>query len=74
MEPEGGGDKGSGIHPLEKSQSYLGFLSNTGPDPLNNHTPTKQAFCAGQRNTDDGPLKVIFVYPMLLVVFVSSLA
>ena len=54
---------------LRKSQN-IGFLSNTGPDPIKNHEATKQAFNVGpsstrQRNAikmvfcwraDDGPL------------------
>ena len=27
--------------PLDKSQKYIGFLSNTGPDPLQNHKAAK---------------------------------
>ena len=41
-----GGDKGSRPLPPEKSQN-LGFLSNTGPDPLKNHKATKPAFNVG---------------------------
>ena len=41
----GVGDRGSGPRP-EKSQNK-GFLSNTGPDPLNNHKATKQVFNVG---------------------------
>ena len=33
-------------HPPEKSQN-IGFLSNTGPDPLKNHKATKPAFNVG---------------------------
>ena len=49
-DPEGG--RGSG--PPEKSQN-IGFLSNTGQDPLKNHKATKPAFnvwpsSARQRN------------------------
>ena len=36
-----GGDRGSGFP--EKSQN-IGYLSNTGPDPLKNHKATKPAF------------------------------
>ena len=51
-------EKGTGCPdptPLKKSQK-LGFLSNTGKDPLNNHKATKPAFNVGplsarQRNT-----------------------
>ena len=50
-DPEGG-DRGSGFP--EKSQN-IGYLSKTGPDPLNNHKATKPAFnvvpsSARQRN------------------------
>ena len=49
----GGGDRGSG--PPLKNHKTLGFLSNTGPDPLKNHKATKPAFnvrplSARQRN------------------------
>ena len=41
-----GGTEGPDHPPLEKSQN-IGFLSNTGPDPLNNHKATKPAFNVG---------------------------
>ena len=45
-DPEGGGG-GQGVRtPPEKSQK-IGFLSNTGPDPLKNHKATKPAFTVG---------------------------
>ena len=37
----GGDDRGSG--PLENHKN-IGFLCNTGPDPLKNHDATRQAF------------------------------
>ena len=40
----GGGGTG-GLDPLKIKK--IGFLSNTGPDPLNNHKATKPAFNAG---------------------------
>ena len=56
-----------------KSQSYIGILSNTGPDPLENQKNTKPTFNVGpssarQRNAiqmafrwqaNDGPLLVV---------------
>ena len=44
-DPEGG----QGVRtPLpEKSQKNIGFLSNTGPNPLKNHKATKPAFNVG---------------------------
>ena len=36
----GGGGRGSRAPPLEKSQN-IGFLSNTGPDPLTNYKAAK---------------------------------
>ena len=64
------GDRGP--DPPEKSQN-IGFLSNTGPDPLKNHKATKPEFNVGssarQRNViympfrwraDDGPILVVF--------------
>ena len=41
----GGGAWGPGPH--QKNHRNIGFLSNTGPDPLNNHKATKPAFYAG---------------------------
>ena len=38
----GVGDRGSG--PPLKYHKNIGFLSNTGPDPLENHKTTKPAF------------------------------
>ena len=46
-DPEGGGGgRGSGT-PL-KNHKNIGFLSNTGPDPLKNHKATKPALNVGQ--------------------------
>ena len=41
----GGGGWGGGreTHPSEKSQSYVEFLSNTGPYPVGNYKATKPA-------------------------------
>ena len=64
--------------PPEKLQKYA--VSNTGPDPLNNHIGTKSAFNVGpslarQRNAilmafpwraNDGPLLVVFGFPYQL--------
>ena len=41
-----GGDRGSG--PPLKNHKNIGFLSNTGPDPLKNHKATKPALNVGQ--------------------------
>ena len=40
VDPEGGGDRGSG--PLQENHKNIGFLRNTGPDPLKNHKATIQ--------------------------------
>ena len=40
------GDRGSG--PPLKNHNNIGFISNTGPDPLKNHKGTKPAFNVGQ--------------------------
>ena len=42
----GGVDRGSG--PSLKNHKNIGFLSNTGLDPLENHKTTKPAFNVGQ--------------------------
>ena len=43
-DPEGGG---WGLDPTLKNHKNIGFLSNTGPDPLKNHKVTKPAFNVG---------------------------
>ena len=40
-----------------KNHKNIGFLSNTGPDPLKNHKATKPT---GRWWADDGPLLVVF--------------
>ena len=42
----GGGGAGGPTSPLEKHKN-IGFLSNTGPDPLKNRKATKPAFNVG---------------------------
>ena len=45
-----------------KNHKNIGFLSNTGPDPLKNHKATKPAFNVGiafRGRVDDGPLIVV---------------
>ena len=37
-----GGDRGMDPHP--ENDKTIGFLSNTGPDPLKNHKAAKPAF------------------------------
>ena len=68
---------GQGVWIPLKDHKNIGFLSNTGPDPLNNHNATKSAFNVGpllacQQNAiympfrwraDDGPLLVVFGSP-----------
>ena len=41
-----GGGTGGPDHPL-KNHKNIGFLSNTGPDPLKNHKAAKPAFTYG---------------------------
>ena len=74
----GGGAGGPDPPPRLKNHKNIGFLSNTGPDPLQNHKATKPAFNVGpssarQRNAiemavrsraDDGPLLVVFGSPL----------
>ena len=45
--------------PPLKNHKNIGFLSNTGPDSLENQKATKPSFNVCQRN-DDGPLLVVF--------------
>ena len=44
-DPEGGGGGAGGPDPLKIKN--IGFLSNTGPDPLKNYKATKPAFNVG---------------------------
>ena len=41
------GEGGPGVGPLLENHKNIGFLSNTGPDPLKNHKATKPAFNVG---------------------------
>ena len=43
----GGGGQGGPDPPLLENHKNIGFLSNTGPDPLKNHKATKPAFNFG---------------------------
>ena len=52
----GGGGGGQGSRPSLKNHKNIGFLSNTGPDPLKNYKATKPAYNVGlslacQQNT-----------------------
>ena len=59
-----GGDRGSGPPPL-KNQKNIGFLSNTGLNPLENHKTTKLAFNVGPLSADGCPLIVVLGYSLL---------
>ena len=39
-DPEGGGGGDKGVRTSLKNHKNIGFLSNTGPDPLENHYAT----------------------------------
>ena len=43
----GGGDRGMGTPPPLKNHKNIGFLSNTGLDPLKNYKATKPVFNVG---------------------------
>ena len=70
IQREGKGVRNPPPLPSPRNHKNIGFLSNTGLDPLKNHKATKQAFNVGsssarQRNTfrwwdDDDSLKVVF--------------
>ena len=56
VDPEGGGGTAGPDPPLPENHKNIGFLSETGPDPLKIHKATKPAFNVGplsarQRNT-----------------------
>ena len=40
-------ETGGPTSPLENHKKNIGFLSNTGPDPLKNHKATRPAFNVG---------------------------
>ena len=44
VDPEGKGGQGVRTPPPPKNRKNIGFLSNTGPDPLKNPNATKPAF------------------------------
>ena len=72
----GGGDRGSDPHPLNpmKNHKAIGFLINTGPDPLFKHEDTKPAFNVGPssaRFSDNiiwihSPMKKSYIGPTLI--------
>ena len=43
----GGGDRGSGLPPPLQKHKYIGFLGNTGLDPLSFHKAFKPTFNVG---------------------------
>ena len=54
-----------GPDPAPENHKNIGFLSNTGTDPLKNHKAAKPVYNVGpssarQRNAEDGPLLVLF--------------
>ena len=61
----GPGSGDSDHTPPPKNHKAIWFLSNTGPDPLENHKATKTAFNVGPSSArwwgDDDPLLVVFV-------------
>ena len=63
MRGSSGGQLGVWTPSSLKNHKHIGFLSNTGPDPLNNHkVATKPAFFADRH---------VFVWYELLCVFSS---
>ena len=54
------GFRGVDPHPL-KNHKNIGFLSNTGPDPIKNtKLPSQHSMLGHHRRADDGPLLVVF--------------
>ena len=45
------GETGGPISPAMKNHQNIGFLSNTGPDPLKNHKTTRPVFNVGPSST-----------------------
>ena len=66
---EGGGSRGSRPPPPLKNYKNIGFLSNTGPDPLNNHKATKPAFNVGISLVGQwwSPYSGIWILPPLII-------
>ena len=58
--PMGGSREGRGSGPPLKNHKNIGFLSNTDPDPLENHKATKHHLHGFRWRADDGPLIVVF--------------
>ena len=57
----GGGGGAGGPDPTPENHKNLGFLSNTGPDPLKNHKATMQHSMLGHhRPTSVSPFKWLF--------------
>ena len=55
------GGRGSGPPPPLKNQKNIGFISNTGPDPLNvTKLASQHSILGHHRSADDGPLLVLF--------------
>ena len=76
MDPEGG--RVSGPPPPMKNHKHIGFLSNTGPDPLQNDKATKLAFNNGPLLTrQQNAIQMVFRWwandGHLIVVFGSSI-
>ena len=64
----GGGNRGSGA-PL-KNHKNIGFISNTGLDPLKNHKAIKPALILGHhQHTSETPFKWRFVGGLMLARF-----
>ena len=63
VDPEG---TGGPDRPTLKNHKNIGFLSNTGPDPLKNHKAAKPAFNVGPSLANDGPLIVVHVFESYL--------
>ena len=60
-DPDRGGDPDPPPPPKKKNHKSIGFLSNTGSDPLNNHKATKPAFNVGPSSTwrsTGGPMMI----------------
>ena len=60
-DPEKGQGSGPPPPPLKIHKKYIGFLSSTGPDPLNNYKATKPSFNVGpSSDASETPFKLRF--------------
>ena len=69
-DPEGGGGGGMGSGRPLKSHKNVGFLSNSGPDPLKNHKlPSQYSMLGHHRLASEMPFKWRFTGWLMMAQF-----